>query len=143
MPPRINSLDTLAKIFQVPFEAWLAHVSSNVTHVDFVVTETLRTLERQRWLYSQGRYPPYENVPEVTWTLDSRHRWGLAADIAMIRKDTGQPIWEISSWQWLYRVYPLEPFGLKSLAPREYVHIELFLADDAIREASALGLRQV
>lgn len=141
-PPADRSLSSLAPLFRVPFLAWLEHVSSQVTHVEFIVTETRRSLDRQRWLYAQGREDPFRNRPERTWTLDSRHRWGLAADLAMMRKETGELIWEVSSWAWLYRVYPLEPYGLRSLAPREWVHVELYFADAAIRDASALGLWQ-
>jgi hypothetical protein len=134
-------LETLAPIFRYPFEAWLADARRTVSHVTFKVTETRRTLERQRWLYAQGREDPYLTVPEVTWTMDSRHRWGLAADIAMIRKSTGEAIWEISSWQWLYRVVPPEVYGLAHLGPREWVHLEYRYADEAIRD-QALGLHQ-
>jgi hypothetical protein len=133
-------LETLAPIFRHPFEAWLREAQQFVNHVEFRVRETRRNLERQRWLYAQGREDPYLTVPEVTWTMDSRHRWGLAADIAMIRKSTGDAIWEVSSWRWLYRVVPLEPYGLRSIAPHEWVHIELLYADNAIRDADLVGI---
>lgn len=141
--PAINhSPGDLAPIFRVPFLAWLTTAEAHVQHVEFRITETRRTFERQRWLYAQGRETPHLDAPVVTWTLDSRHRWGLAVDLAMIRRATGQPIWEVSSWQWLYRVCPVEPFGLRHLGPREWLHLELRYADEAIAEAHVLGLRR-
>ena len=127
-------------MFRIALDSWLAAAEATVQHVEFRVTETRRTLERQQWLFAQGREAPYLSSPQVTWTLDSRHRWGLAADLAMIRKDTRDAIWEVSSWQWLYRVCPLEPFGLRHIGPKEYVHVEYRYADEAINEAALLGL---
>src|SRR5690606_33448758 len=142
-PPVNKELGDLAPVFRVPFLAWLAAAEAAVPHVEFRVTETRRTLERQRWLYAQGREAPFLDSPERTWTLDSRHRWGLAADLAMIRKETGEAIWEVSSWSWLYRFVPPEPFGLRTLQPTEWCHVELRFADEAIADASALELVQL
>lgn len=41
-----------------------------ITQQDFLVTEGVRTPERQRQLYAQGRTAP---GPKVTWTLQSNH----------------------------------------------------------------------
>ncbi len=41
-----------------------------ITEQDFAVTEGVRTPERQRELYAQGRTTP---GPKVTWTLKSNH----------------------------------------------------------------------
>ena len=41
-----------------------------ITAQDFIVTEGVRTPERQRALYAQGRTAP---GPKVTWTLNSNH----------------------------------------------------------------------
>lgn len=43
------------------------------------ITETYRSLERQKYLYQQGRTRP---GPIVTWTLNSNHSSRLAWDIA-------------------------------------------------------------
>jgi len=137
-----RSLESLAPVFLHPFVAWLKAAGARVPHVELRVTETRRTLARQEWLFAQGRTPPHDRAPVVTWTVDSRHRWGLAADLAMVRKDTGAAIWEVSSWQWLYRAAPLEPFGLRHIGPREWVHVELLFADEAIELADRMKLTQ-
>ena len=143
LSPTIDrTLDGLHPIFRAPFEAWFAHVSREVPHVEFRCTEGRRTLKRQEWLYAQGRTPPHDRNPRVTWTIDSRHRWGLAADLAMIRKNTGEAIWEISSWKWVYAQVPPARYGLRHLGPLEWVHLEYRYADEAIQEASVLGLIQ-
>lgn len=139
-PPVNREIGDLAPIFRIPFLSWLAAAETRVPHVEFRVTETRRSIERQRWLYAQGREEPHLNAPQVTWTMDSLHRWGLAVDLAMIRRETGQAIWEVSSWQWLYRVCPLEPFGLTHIGPREWVHVEFLFAQEAIEQAQRVAL---
>ncbi len=139
-PPIDRSLDSLHPMFRAALEAWLMDASDKVKHVDFRVTETRRTLARQDWLYAQGRTPPFLYSPVVTWTRNSRHRYGLAADLAMIRKDSRLAIWEVSSWKWLYEKLPPERYGLRHLAPAEFVHLELRYADQAIAEAPVVGL---
>ncbi|MEK4700767.1 M15 family metallopeptidase [Solibacillus sp. FSL R7-0668] len=47
---------------------------------DIFITETYRSLERQKYLYAQGRTRP---GPIVTWTLNSNHSGRLAWDIAV------------------------------------------------------------
>ena len=139
-PPVDKRLDNLHPMFRAALQGWLVDVAAQVGHVDMRVTETRRTFERQRYLYAQGRERPYDKAPTVTWTLKSRHRWGLAADLAMIRNATGEAIWEVSSWDWLYRKVPPERYGLRHLAPLEWLHLEYRYADQAIEEADALGL---
>ena len=49
-----------------------------ISEVDFTVLEGVRTLERQRELYAQGRNAPGKIV---TWTMKSRHIEGKAVDL--------------------------------------------------------------
>lgn len=49
-----------------------------LTSVDFMVIEGLRTKERQAQLYAQGR-TAQGNI--VTWTMKSKHIDGLAVDL--------------------------------------------------------------
>ena len=49
-----------------------------ISEVDFTVLEGVRTLERQRELYAQGRTAPGKIV---TWTMNSRHIEGKAVDL--------------------------------------------------------------
>lgn len=51
----------------------------------FIVVEGLRTVERQRQLYAQGRNG--DTRPKVTWTLASKHIDGKAVDLAPINPD--------------------------------------------------------
>ena len=141
-PPRNRALDSLHPMFRAALQGWLIDVTSTVRHVDMRVTETRRTIDRQAWLYAQGREAPFQQAPTVTWTMNSRHRWGLAADLAMIRKATGEAVWEVSSWEWLYRQVPPAHYGLRHLAPTEWCHLEYRWADAAIEEAEALDLVQ-
>lgn len=134
--------NSLAPIFKHSLEAWMQAAQEHAEHVEIFITEARRTKERQAYLYAQGRQEPYLNAPKVTWTMDSRHRWGLAADVAMKRKDTNELIWTPTSWKWLYRVCPPEHYGLKHLAPLEWVHLELYFSDEAIENAETFGLTQ-
>lgn len=49
-----------------------------ISSVDFTVLEGVRTLERQKKLYAQGRTAP-GNI--VTWTMKSKHITGEAVDL--------------------------------------------------------------
>lgn len=49
-----------------------------LTPVDFTVIEGVRTLDRQRELYAQGRTAPGKIV---TWTMSSKHIEGRAVDL--------------------------------------------------------------
>ena len=55
-----------------------------ISEVDFMVVEGLRTKQRQEELYAQGRTKPGRIV---TWTMKSKHIDGLAVDIAPCNKD--------------------------------------------------------
>ena len=49
-----------------------------ISEIDFTVMEGVRTLDRQRELYAQGRTAPGKIV---TWTMKSRHIEGKAVDL--------------------------------------------------------------
>lgn len=49
-----------------------------LTTADFIVIEGLRTIDRQRQLYAQGRTAPGK---VVTWTMNSKHIDGVAVDL--------------------------------------------------------------
>lgn len=49
-----------------------------ISEIDFSVLEGVRTLERQRELYAQGRTAPGK---VVTWTMKSKHIDGKAVDL--------------------------------------------------------------
>jgi len=66
----------------------VVHRALQISTVDFMVVEGLRTLERQKQLYAQGRTTK-GNI--VTWTLKSKHLDGLAVDLAPIQN--GQIDW--------------------------------------------------
>ena len=96
-PPRIVSLDGLAPAFRRKLEIVLA----NLEHAGLSpeINETLRTSERQRWLYGMGReYDDGRGI--VTHAMDataSWHHYGLAADImdgAHGWDDTPHAFWE-------------------------------------------------
>lgn len=49
-----------------------------ISKVDFMVVEGVRTFERQKELYAQGRTKPGKIV---TWTMDSKHIDAIAVDL--------------------------------------------------------------
>jgi len=65
----------------------LAHVVREAalrTPQRFIVVEGLRTVERQKDLYAQGRTKPGK---VVTWTMASKHIDGQAVDLAPVKAD--------------------------------------------------------
>lgn len=65
-----------------------------ISTVDFAVIEGLRTVERQKELYSIGRTRPGR---KVTWTLKSKHIDGLAVDLLPVNPKTG--LLDGGSWE--------------------------------------------
>lgn len=85
------------------------------------VVETTRSQERQDALYAQGRTTPGE---VVTWTRNSKHLGGNAADVVI---DGGYG--NAAGFERLARVARQE--GLRTLWPRDPGHIELPSASPA------------
>ncbi|MEC7118346.1 MAG: M15 family metallopeptidase [Pseudomonadota bacterium] len=81
-----TSLDRLKGVDQRLVK--IVHRAHQIATVDFMVVEGLRTLERQKQLYAQGRTTKGKIV---TWTLKSKHLDGLAVDLAPIKN--GQIDW--------------------------------------------------
>jgi len=78
------------------------------------VRETLRAPERQQALYEQGRTTA---GPVVTWTLDSRHLAGKAADVRVDGRSAGP------GYDLLHAIAKEE--GLRTLGARDPGHLEL------------------
>lgn len=75
----------------------VARLALIISNIDFAVTEGVRTAERQKTLYAQGRSAPGKIV---TWTTKSRHipdlKTGLgnALDLVPLNPATGRIDWE-------------------------------------------------
>lgn len=65
----------------------VVRMALEISTVDFAVIEGLRTVERQKELYAQGRTKP---GPKVTWTLKSKHIDGEAVDLLPVNPKTGR-----------------------------------------------------
>lgn len=124
-PKQERSLDLLRPDFREKLDAWLQAVAETFPAYTVGVHETLRTPERQQWLWEQGRSRPGSIV---TWTLDSNHLHGLAADFHVAVN--GKAIWDPKVYERIYAAVPPERFGLESLAPTEWVHVQLADADN-------------
>jgi hypothetical protein len=115
-PKRDNTLDNL--VGYVAARAQRVITRMQARGFDPIVFEGKRSVQRQRWLYGQGRSklqciragisPAYSRSGNiVTWTLDSKHLKGKAVDI--ISKSRG--------WNW-----PAFFTALKQEAEREQLH---------------------
>lgn len=82
-----RSRDNLAGVH--PHLAMVALRALQLTEVDFVVIEGVRTLERQKELVAS----------KASRTLDSRHLTGHAVDVMALDPKTGKGSWEVA----LYR----------------------------------------
>jgi hypothetical protein len=77
-PPRQSDIWELSSSFQPKVLQLLAAMKAR--GYDPMVFESVRTKERQRWLYGVGRTHSLNRKP-VTWTLKSNHFSGNAVDI--------------------------------------------------------------
>lgn len=137
-----RDLNHLHPAFRAPFEGWLAAVRAAGLAV--LVIETFRTPERQAYLYGQGRtnVPYARSGAQVTWTLDSLHRYGLAADVCPVVG--GVLSWNITDYQRMHRVAPPERFGLELVRNQqgqivEWPHLQLAGGQAT---ATRLGIRR-
>ena len=68
----------------------IAQEACRLLPFDVIVVEGVRTIQRQRDLYAQGRTKPGKIV---TWTMNSKHIDGLAVDLAPYDHETRQILW--------------------------------------------------
>lgn len=110
----IRDPDALAPAFRARLERVIDRMRDEFGH-DVQLVETARSAERQEHLFAQGRTRP---GPVVTWTLDSAHRSGEAADVIV----DGQ--WHHpQGYQRLHAIAAEE--GLQTLGMRDPGHLEL------------------
>lgn len=107
-----TGLDELAPEFRARLERVIARMEQLGHSVQ--VVETYREQSRQDWLFEQGRTRP---GPIVTWTRDSNHTQGRAADLVIDGRYDGP------GYQTLQKIAEQE--GLRTLGPRDPGHVEL------------------
>lgn len=129
-PGQMRDLDGLNDLFRRPLEHYVTFARGE-TGLDLRIGECRRTLERQTWLLAQGRV----NGDRVrSWTLESYHRVGLAADL-YIDLGGGVADWNGDTWRQLYEDVPPQWFSLTPIS-KELVHLEHAYAGQIIHRAA-------
>lgn len=126
MPEQDRDLDHLHQSFRTPFEQWLAAVRK--AGYTLLVYETRRTHARQDYLYAQGRTRP---GAIVTYTRDSAHLYGVAADMVPMIGDA--PDWSEAAYNRIHHAVPPERYGLE-LLNFEKPHLQLKGGQDRARQ---------
>lgn len=126
---QLRDLDLLRPDFKERAEGFLSALRREFPGYTVGVHETLRTPERQAWLFEQGRSRP-GNI--VTWTLNSNHLHGIALDWHFAKE--GRAIWNDELYVEAYSKVPPAAYGLETLGSVEQVHIQLLNANQK-REA--------
>jgi hypothetical protein len=116
-------LESLDPEFRTRLERVIARMEGEFNN-QIDVVETGRTIERQVELFAQGRTQP---GPVVTWTLDSQHLNGRAADV-QLNSTWNDP----KAYSLLERIAQEE--GLRTLGPKDPGHIEI--ASPSVASAS-------
>jgi hypothetical protein len=124
-PPQNRKMADLRADFYKALNEYLKEVTRRFPQYGVGVHETLRTRERQRWLWNHGRVAGCGTAGRhITWTLDSNHFYGIAADWHL--SQNGKAIWDTTKpYEQVYRTIPLGDYDLESLAPTEWVHLQL------------------
>lgn len=136
-PPQERRLESLHPLFRDALVRYIAFAQAYTPH-ELRAGECRRSTERQIYLLSLGRVLP---GPVRSWTLQSKHLLGLACDLVLVDRVTGQAVWDKAAWGSLYTGAPPEWFSLKTLT-REFVHVELAAADAVIARGSELSVIQ-
>lgn len=111
----VNSLDDK---FKIKFISWWSEVIAKYPNAR--VFEARRSIERQKYLYAQWRYKPYENNKVVTWTMQSKHLEGKAVDIVFL-DDKGNPT---RNGPYDDLIEMAKKYGIHNLKPRETCHFQ-------------------
>lgn len=133
IPQPNKNMDALHPLFRRPVELWLKDVRAYYPGYEIRVTETGRTLERQKYLYSLGRTRPNPDFGmryvQVTWTLATMHRLKCALDWVPLNRRTGKVLYEARVYDAIYKRFPPAHYGLELLTDRgriiEYPHLQL------------------
>jgi D-alanyl-D-alanine dipeptidase len=132
-PLRQSSISILVPEMQAKVNNFLAKAKASGFNIQ--VFESLRTRERQAYLYGQGRTPAQckaaglklfdqwanPNGKIVTWTMTSQHLLGKAVDIVFVDAH-GNPSW---SGDWKKVIAIGKACGLTSLSPVESCHFQI------------------
>ena len=110
----VKDPDALAPEFRERLERVIARMKSEYGH-EVSIVETARSQERQDHLFEQGRTRP---GPVVTWTRDSAHIEGFAADVVVDDKWNNP-----QGYARLQQIAREE--GLRTLGARDQGHLEL------------------
>lgn len=103
----------------------------------FAYAETLRTQERQNWLYAQGRTRAGK---KVTWIRSPRwHGCGLAADMMFMFHGYNVPH---HAWEILREEYLAVGLANPAWGNGDYGHVQTPPSDNAIRSAAAEWVRR-
>ena len=124
MEPKQNrSLDDLDADFRTMLERYIQAVNKAFPNITMSVSETRRTTERQKWLFSQNSDTRWlTNCDGVRFK--SMHQFGIAADLFIVDKKTGKSIWDARVWRSVYARIKPEAYDLE-LIPQELVHVQL------------------
>lgn len=112
-----NSIDSLQSNFKNKIVDFLKEVRIKYPNVD--IFEAMRSLDRQKELYSIGRRW-IESEKPVTWTMNSKHIEWKAVDI-IFRDSKWNPTW---NWDYTYLIEVAKKYWIKNLAPTETCHFE-------------------
>lgn len=131
----MKKLDNCHTALKHAFRHWLMRAMVTFPQFEFRVTSGRRTRKEQQKLYAIGRTkPPLGRV--VTYAdgvkVRSTHQAGLAVDIALIRRSTGQAEWDWRVFEDVYLKVPPDKCDLKRL-PFEQPHLEFAEAELMMR----------
>lgn len=133
-PPDSRDVSGLHRLFREPLEAYVAFAGMFTPHT-LKIGECRRSEARQLWLLAQGRI---NNERVRSWTLQSKHRVGLAADMVLV-DEQGQAVWEPAVWRELYATAPPSWYGLTTIS-KELVHLEHASAAQIVDRSAELGV---
>ena len=115
-PPRKKDPKFLSPNFKKKFELRWKEVKK--IYPNARIFETLRTKERQKWLYGIWRTHSLHRKP-VTRTMSSRHMTGEAVDVVFLNNGKIQRAWPYDKIIELSKKY-----WIRNLSPRETCHFE-------------------
>ncbi len=112
-----NNIEDLEVNFKEKVKLFIQEAKA--TWLDIIIFEWLRSLERQKYLYSIWRTIELNKKP-ITWTLQSNHLTWKAVDIVFKDKNWN-PSW---SWDYDTLIWIANKYWINNLKPKETCHFE-------------------
>jgi hypothetical protein len=123
-PPMRKDTVRLNGVFRDRLQNFLNAANKVLPGWEIRLIETVRTVDRQKWLKATSTKTHWKTDKDGVLLL-SLHQYGVAADIGIFSRRDGHYITGTQAYIDLYRAVNPSEYGLETLIPAEYAHLQI------------------